>query len=347
MTAKPAGNRQLTLPAIPRDTGEPRGYLVRSVSILIRLLRVGAVDFEWYRRQFELSERQFARDLQHLRKIGDELGFRIGKRRSTDGRATLDGYEGVNRLGDRARTQEDALRTIVRALGAPVARDLGIEHDQGESPDRFLLFAFPRLQDGTPIAAIFDTLKGAFEHSARVRFRYRGPLGDETARLVEPYRVLARAGRFFLIGYDTAPRKGWRYFALDRIVDVPVRAGSFQPRAVPASYLACDAVGMLTGASTTEVTVRLSPRVAASTTSRRWQRAQHVVQRRDGSADVTFTVQDIDEVVRWALGFGTEARVVAPERAVIAARRTSMAIAESYAASPVRQAVSGAIRRSM
>ena len=134
--------------------------------------------------------------------------------------------------------------------------------------------------------------------------------------------MLARSGRYFLIGYDVAPRKGWRYFALDRIVRKPTRAGTFRPRPIPPAYLACDAVGMLQRGSATEVTVWLSPVVAASTISRRWQCAQQVTKRADGSAEITFTVGDVDEVIRWSLGFGPEARVIAPERAVAAARRT-------------------------
>jgi predicted DNA-binding transcriptional regulator YafY len=90
---------------------------------------------------------------------------------------------------------------------------------------------------------------------------------------------------------------------------------------------------MQRGAGTTEVTIRLSPVIAASVTSRRWQGSQQVTQRRDGSADITFTVADIDEAIRWALGFGAEAWVVAPPRAVAAAQRTLDEMLPRYAAS--------------
>jgi predicted DNA-binding transcriptional regulator YafY len=45
---------------------------------------------------------------------------------------------------------------------------------------------------------------------------------------------------------------------------------------------------------------------------------------------MTFTVSDADEIVRWALGFGADARVVAPPSAVDRARSTIAEIAAFY-----------------
>jgi len=42
----------------------------------------------------------------------------------------------------------------------------------------------------------------------------------------------------------------------------------------------------------------------------------------DGSAEITFDVGDIDEVVRWAMGYGDEAVVLSPPEAAIRAVNT-------------------------
>ncbi len=42
----------------------------------------------------------------------------------------------------------------------------------------------------------------------------------------------------------------------------------------------------------------------------------------DGSAEITFDVGDIDEVVRWAMGYGDEAVVLSPPEAVLSAIKT-------------------------
>ena len=46
-----------------------------------------------------------------------------------------------------------------------------------------------------------------------------------------------------------------------------------------------------------------------------------IEQRRDGSAEITYRVADVDELVRWVLGWGAQAEIVAPDavRARIAA----------------------------
>jgi proteasome accessory factor B len=325
----PVAPEQLAFEHVPRDTGEPSGHLARMVTVLVQLLRFRFLDYAWYWKQFELSERQFSRDLQHLRKILDDIGLGLSNRQA--GRVTLLGADGWNRLAGAVGDHADALRAVARALGGPAARELGSAPAEDDPNDRFLLFAMPRLEAGTEAAEVFDALKAAHEKHARVRFRYRGRYDDLTTRTVEPYRVLAHAGRYFLVAYDVQPRKGWRYFALDRIAGAPTRAGTFTPRSVPKAYLSCDAVGMLqSGAAATDVTIRLSPVIAASVISRRWQAAQRVVPHKDGSADITFAVSDIDEAVRWALGFGAEATVVEPRRAVDAARRALGAMRRGY-----------------
>jgi len=81
---------------------------------------------------------------------------------------------------------------------------------------------------------------------------------------------------------------------------------------------------LLKSGNAVEVTVELTPTVAASATSRRWQAAQKIELLEGGAARITFEVSDVGEVVRWALGFGKEARVVAPsgdvELAIVAVR---------------------------
>jgi predicted DNA-binding transcriptional regulator YafY len=61
-----------------------------------------------------------------------------------------------------------------------------------------------------------------------------------------------------------------------------------------------------------------------------WQEQQQVEMHEDGSATMTFTVNDVGEIIRWSLGFGAEAKVVAPQSAVDEARRIARGIVERY-----------------
>jgi predicted DNA-binding transcriptional regulator YafY len=93
-----------------------------------------------------------------------------------------------------------------------------------------------------------------------------------------------------------------------------------------------DAIGIFDRETPTAVTVEFSPTVAASATCRRWQEHQHVVDLPGGGARITLQVGDLGEAVRWALGFGPEARVVAPPSAVALARAMLDRLHDAYAA---------------
>lgn len=67
----------------------------------------------------------------------------------------------------------------------------------------------------------------------RLRFRYTARGGPDTDREVEPHRLVALGGRWYLVAYDLT-RHDWRSFRLDRLTS-PHSAGTrFRPRHLPA-----------------------------------------------------------------------------------------------------------------
>ena len=122
----------------------------------------------------------------------------------------------------------------------------------------------------------------------------------------------------------------WRIFSLDEIVEPVRRYGTFTPRVPPGEYRSRDAVGWIKTGEKHEVEATVSARFAQTATSRRWQTDQRVVQHDDGTATLCFSVGDIDEAIRWALGFGDEAWVSAPPAAVDRAREIVVPIAKRY-----------------
>jgi predicted DNA-binding transcriptional regulator YafY len=316
-----------------RDSGEATTALARKIWVLLELLRSKHVRFSTYRRLYAEQFRTFQRDLQHLRKIGQSGGFAISPIKGKD-RADLLEVDVKLRSLDGSASVLGLLSALGGALGAPVTLELG-ELAKASADQGFLRFLLPQLVEQSAVAETYRILKAAWEvrpGPAMVRFQYpeRGKSG-KTERVVEPYRVLLRSGSAYLVAYDTG-RKGWRMFALDRILSKPLRAGTIQhPRAIPAVYDSSDVVGFIkTGGPTTSVTVKIAAAVAKSATSRRWQAAQRVQHHADGSADITFEVSDVSEIVRWAMGFGAEAQIVAPATAVALAAQTANALATTY-----------------
>jgi predicted DNA-binding transcriptional regulator YafY len=60
------------------------------------------------------------------------------------------------------------------------------------------------------------TLAGACRNGERVRFAYETHSGTTSSRDVEPYRLLARDGRWYLFAWDRE-REDWRTFRADRM----------------------------------------------------------------------------------------------------------------------------------
>lgn len=74
--------------------------------------------------------------------------------------------------------------------------------------------------------------------TTEVRFDYTSRAGEVTSRRAEPYRLVARGQRWYLLGYDRA-REDWRSFRLDRMSGVRATTWRFRPRESPdpAAYI--------------------------------------------------------------------------------------------------------------
>ncbi len=316
-----------------RRPDEPSETNLRLFWLFLELLRHRQATYRSYARLFERDVKTFTRDVAKLRKLGTEYGFVLG--RMTKLVVRLESLAHESRVARAPTDGADALRALADAFGDVVAASISSIVDTGAAaPDRFLRVAAPRLLAHTRIGEIYRNLRGAWADHAMVRFRYPDAGGGrERERIVEPHATTYHAGRYYLIGWDVRPRIGWRQFALDRIEGSVARAGTFKRRVIPPAYRGEDAIGLFKSAAqaATEVAVLLSPRIAQAVTARTWQAEQRVEPQTDGSARLTFVVYDLAEAVRWACGFGLEATVVAPERAVALARSTIAALAERYA----------------
>jgi predicted DNA-binding transcriptional regulator YafY len=67
----------------------------------------------------------------------------------------------------------------------------------------------------------------------QVRMSYRSWSGDMTERIVDPYHVVCRYGRWYLVGYCHL-RMDQRVFRLDHILDVTLLAEAFIPPTIDA-----------------------------------------------------------------------------------------------------------------
>ncbi|KUP97451.1 helix-turn-helix transcriptional regulator [Thermobifida cellulosilytica] len=89
--------------------------------------------------------------------------------------------------------------------------------------------------------AVLAVLAACCRDTRTVAFDYRDRRGTGSARRVEPLRLVAFGGRWYLVAYDPA-REDWRSFRVDRITGPRPSHDRFCPRPLPAP----DAVAYLT-----------------------------------------------------------------------------------------------------
>lgn len=312
-----------------RRNDMPTEHLARIGWMLITVLCDGVLDYGLYRDRFGMSTRQFQRDLRRIRDIGRAQNFDVSPSKS--GRVFL--VTTAPRIASLSAKGRDAATTLARlaaAFGGPIAQEMRAAIGDASADRRgFLQIREPLPSADERVTATFEKLKDAAVASARVEFHYTPARGVAGARRVEPYHIVERTGRYYLVAYDLA-RRDWRFFALDAIRGAIVRAGTFSARAVPERFLAERAVGWIGGSHGGEVTMRVNHSIAAAVGARTWQRGQRFEMLPDGGAELTMHFGDLNEAVRFALGFGTEAIITAPAEAVELARDAAERIARSY-----------------
>jgi proteasome accessory factor B len=164
----------------------------------------------------------------------------------------------------------------------------------------------------------FGQLAKAVLGQHEIGFHYRKLEADGTERRkVRPLHLGEVEGGWYLIGHDL-DRNAMRTFALPRISRVNVTTTRFER---PADFDGEDylnrsfGVWNVVGDSTRHVVrVELRNYAARLAQERRWHPTQevHLLDGKGSKVEVRFEVGRLEEVVRWVLSFGRQAKVIAP-----------------------------------
>ena len=164
----------------------------------------------------------------------------------------------------------------------------------------------PSMPSGAPPLDLTDariaSLRQAIIERWPVLLRYVSrSRGEESVRVVEPDRLSYVDGAWYLSGYCRL-RAGERAFRLDRIDELAVLDRPFPPRA-PAPQTA-EAVA---------VEARIRFRGPAARWARERQHWTFVAEETNDDGTVfTYAVETLDDLVRWLLGWGSDAEVLSP-----------------------------------
>jgi proteasome accessory factor B len=281
-----------------------RGYVGKS-----RIRKV----VEGYREQTEDAfEKMFERDKEELREIGipielghndrlfdDEPGYRI--RRDAFELPPIDlAPDEAAAVGLAARVWQHArlARQTSTAVLKLKAAGVGVDTEA-------LTLVEPLLAAAEPA---FEPLWDAVVSRRRVSFPYRRPGAEPSTRTIEPWGVLSRRGRWYVIGRDL-DRDAVRMFRLSRVT------GKVRSRSAPGSYAVPDGTDLGALARTLDPrpsggVARLRVREGSGHALRR--RAQDAQPDGDGWDLVTVPLGDPVGLAEEVVSFGPAVEVLDP-----------------------------------
>jgi predicted DNA-binding transcriptional regulator YafY len=319
------------------------------VVLLVRLLNAidqGRHSFEDLKdRIAEGGNRPSTRSLRRYLAILSNAGFPLFFDRAANAYRFADGYS-LKRL-DLSSGELFGL-VALRSLGASIGGTIGASID--EVAEKLVGSAGSgvraRVEAGSPVAfrlseirldkqgeRAFALLSSAERASRSVRFSYLDKEGNASTRTIDPYGFIINAGRVYCVAFDH-DRNDKRTFAVDSVsapvalAQTFVRPSGFNIEA----YAAASISGVLHGDETTEVRVRFAPRVAKAAAAARIVAERAVQQQSDGGVEISYRVADVDELVRWVLGWGAQAEVIAPPAARTRIASLAAEIARKYTA---------------
>lgn len=215
-----------------------------TTSRLLQLLSLLQTRRDWpgpvLARRLGVTDRTVRRDIDRLR----AMGYRIDADRGAEGGYRLDAGAQLPPL----LLDQDQVTALVVALQAVPLLGAGLDEPAEralETLRRVLPDRLRRRADAlgfTPEPAgpgvdpqVLATVTGAVRTAEVLRMDYGED--DGPARRVEPHRVVAARGRWYLIGWDQG-RDDWRLFRLDRARPRSPGGGRFTRREVPPGFLA-------------------------------------------------------------------------------------------------------------
>ena len=263
----------------------------------------------------EAFQRMFERDKNELREIGipievhrdpweEDPGYRIVRQAYELPEITLEPDEAAV-LGLAAQVWQRA--SLAEAAGGALLklRAAGVETDEHAVSTLEL-----RVDTRDPA---FPALWEAVRDRRAVRFDYRAAgSGEVMTRTLEPWGVVSRRGRWYVVGYDR-DRRDTRVFRLSRITGEVKPIGKPGQVSVPEGVDLRALVGRRDEETLPERTAVL--RVRSGTCQGVRQLARTVREGDDGWDEAELTFADPERLAGWIASLGPDAMVVEPSDA--------------------------------
>lgn len=221
-----------------------------------------------------------------------------------------------------AETVQKAFDRVADSLDSTVSYDR-------ESLERILeldMQPFPTLD-----LAIFDALAKAIQWRETVVLHYfSGQKATVTHKACDPLHIINYRDNWYLVAF-CHEKQDYRDFLMNRILSLDYTDRIFEPD--PSFNIEKHKVEsqLLGGMETpTEVHLEFDKYAAHWIRVRAVHPTQTILERSDGSLEITFKVYSYENLLRWLLSFGEHARVLRPQELQERMRRTIVRMSHLY-----------------
>ena len=221
---------------------------------------------------------------------------------------------------------EGYLKGVARKIEAALPGEVDVDPTQLASVFRFNL---------GPVAIIdpktWELLARAIRERRVIDMTYYNISKDKTVeRTIDPYLLRCYRGDWYLIGRDRNTGH-IPMFHLARIRKLKMRTRRFEVEDgfSPDKYLA-GTFGVFESKKRDKVRIQFTGFAARYIPERRWHPSQKLTKKKDGSIILEMTLADIDEVGRWVLTWGADAKVLGPKGLVEFVRESADDIGQLY-----------------
>ncbi len=176
-----------------------------------------------------------------------------------------------------------------------------------------------------------EDLFGASRERRKVEVAYLALHSDEvTVHRFHPYCSTLHNGSFYWIGRSEL-RDAMRTFLLDRIQRVKVLEERFEvPDDFDAEAFLEESFGITHEGKTETVKIEFAAAAARPIQERTWHPTQRIEKRPGGAIVLTMETAGLEEIFRWVMSFGSEAKVLAPASLADRVRKAHLDASRRY-----------------
>ena len=178
---------------------------------------------------------------------------------------------------------------------------------------------------------IFNPVLEAITSNSIINVRYCVPrYNDSTFMTIEPYKIVAHRGNWYLIGNHIQDDK-FKVWAINRIEEIDITKEKY---ILPESFNLEDHIdadlGIFMSNKRQKVSLRFSKTVAGIIKERKWHEGQVLEEFEDGSLLLTYETNQLEETFYWALSWGENVIIEEPEKLVEKAKNTIEKMVKLY-----------------